>query len=628
MSLPRVGSLETFLGIPGGAGAHRRDSADNSRRGSISSIGSASLRARKITFNPLPESWDPVSRSLSTETFGGAAGEDASLLQQAQLQPPHTVGAFEVPQWKRILQVVVTVINCLLAAGIVFGYAAIKPVLKKEGAYRDTCDGDDTCIELHLNFMFTVAAVATNIAALPIGAILDYHGPRVCGLLGACFLAVGALMLAFAGDLPFDGFLAGYLFLALGGPFTYIASYHLSNAFPRRSGLILALLTGAFDASSALFLVYRLVYESTGDSFGHHDFFLAYLVVPVLIIVTQLTVLPKQSYKTVGEMVDDIQAGSGVVGGRGELYDPDNEGAVVDDQVDEQTALLREEQRQSDLEQHRLQQQQQQQVAIQGIDELLGAGAGASIAGDSGYLGMEGDNSGKNAIDERVSHEAAKNERSGVWGAMHSSTAWEQLCSPWFVLVCLFTVVQMTRINYFVATIRGQYESLLGSGPAIDMNNFFDLALPLGGIISIPFIGGILDSTSTVVVLSTLVTVATTIGVLGVLPYTWAGYANIVLFVLYRPFYYTAVSDYCAKVFGFRTFGTVYGTIICLAGVLNFSQSLLDYMFRVTFDGNPVPVNLLLLAMGLVIGLLLVGFVWVQSRLLGGRRKGSHNGTA
>lgn len=179
----------------------------------------------------------------------------------------------------------------------------------------------------------------------------------------------------------------------------------------------------------------------------------------------------------------------------------------------------------------------------------------------------------------------------------------------------------MTRINYFVATIRPQYEAMFGSKEkAIAINHFFDLALPLGGIISIPFIGAILDHTSTVVVLATLVTVATTIGVLGVLPYMWAAYANICLFVLYRPFYYTAVSDYSAKVFGFQTFGTVYGTIICLSGLLNFSQSGLDYLFHETFNGNPVPVNLILLSLGLVIGVSLVGYVTLEGRLY--RKKG------
>lgn len=473
---------------------------------------------------------------------------------------------------------------CLFSAGVVFGYAALKPVLKKEGAYESICHGGDTCMEIHLNLMFTVAAVATNVAALPVGAILDHYGPRVCGVLGCVFLAIGALSMSFARNLPFDAFLVGYLFLALGGPFTYISSFQLSNAFPRHSGLILALLTGAFDASSALFLVYRIIYEKTGGTFGHHKFFLVYLVVPVVILGFQLTLLPRRSYKTVGEIIEVIE---------GPVYDdipvvPDAGNA--DDQVDEQTALLREEQRERRVS------------IVHNIEELLGS--------------SEADK------DKQVQREEARNEKSGVWGVMHNRTAWEQICSPWFVLVCLFTVVQMTRINYFVATIRPQYEALLGSKQkAIEINNFFDLALPLGGIISIPFIGVILDHTSTVAVLTTLVTVATAIGVLGVLPYAWAAYANVVLFVLYRPFYYTAVSDYSAKVFGFRTFGKVYGTIICLAGLLNFSQSGLDFLFHQTFRGDPVPVDLLLLALGLVIGFCLVGFVAVRARELGKKRE-------
>jgi hypothetical protein len=101
----------------------------------------------------------------------------------------------------------------------------------------------------------------------------------------------------------------------------------------------------------------------------------------------------------------------------------------------------------------------------------------------------------------------------------------------------------MTRINYFVATIRSQYTYLFHSlDKAVEINNFFDVALPVGGVISVPFIGLLLDNTSTTFTLSLLVTIATTIGILGVIPETWAAYAGIVLFVLYRPLYYTAVS--------------------------------------------------------------------------------------
>lgn len=512
------------------------------------------------------------------------------------IQHPEADAAFEVPKWKRVrkyplcpflltdqdnilmhgtVQVGVTVLYCLFAAGVVFGYAAIKPVLKKEGAYRDICSdpgpggvSEDTCVEIHLNLMFTVAAVATNVAALPIGAILDHYGPRVCGLMGAFFLALGSLTLSFENKVPFDGLLFGYLFLALGGPFTYISAFQLSNAFPRNSGLVLALLTGAFDASSALFLVYRIIFERSGGSFGHRKFFLYYLVVPAVIVIFQFAILPAHSYKTIGEMIEEVEEPL--------------PGTPMADQVDESTALLHEEQRQA------------REDLAANLEEVL---------------------EGNPKADRQAKREERKNEISGVWGVMHQNTVWQQLRSPWFIFICLFTVVQMTRINYFVATIRPQYEAIFGNPKdAEEINNFFDLALPLGGIISIPFIGLVLDHTSTVTVLATLVTVATSIGVLGIIPERWSAYLGVVLFVLYRPFYYTAVSDYSAKVFGFRTFGTVYGTIICLSGLFNFSQSGLDYLFHETFHGNPMPVNLILLSAGLAIGIALVLYVAIKAR--------------
>ncbi|KAF4123335.1 Major Facilitator Superfamily [Geosmithia morbida] len=568
MSFHRVASIETLTDH------HVRRASD------------AGHRPRRLSFNPLPQPWDPSQPELGKATD---VRDHAPVLAPPAFVESDAVGAFEVPVWKRIAQIAAAVTWCLFAAGIVFGYAAIKPVLKREGAYRDQCPGDDnsTCVEIHLNLMFTVAAVGTNVAALPVGAILDRFGPRVCGLVGSVFLASGALLLSYAQHLAFDGFLLGYLLLALGGPFTFISSFQLSNAFPRQSGLILALLTGAFDSSSAIFLIYRLVYDATRGAFDHHRFFLVYLVVPAFVVVAQVTLMPAKSYKTVGELVDMVE----------EVQH--HSSSAYDDQVNEETALLQDERRQ----QHQQHQQRQRRfndeaTVIDEIESLLGSTRG----------------------DEQLDAEERKNVTSGVWGIMHDKTVVEQVTSPWFILICLFTVVQMTRINYFVATIYPQYESLLGDGElAAQVNTFFDVALPVGGLVAIPLIGIVLDNTSTVTVLSALVSFAAVIGVLGVLPYVWAAYANILLFVVYRPFYYTAVSDYTAKVFGFRTFGTVYGLIICLSGLLNLSQSALDLLFHNTFRGDPVPVNLMLLTLGLVIGTTLVAFVSVQLRRIHSR---------
>jgi multisubunit Na+/H+ antiporter MnhC subunit len=307
------------------------------------------------------------------------------------------------------------------------------------------------------------------------------------------------------------------------------------------------------------------LYEATGGKLNTHRLFLIYLVVPVFILIVQLFIMPKESYKTVSEVVHDAEE---------EINAP----TPPDVTESERRSIL--ERRES----------VQEEVSL-----LL--------------------NKSTNA--KRARREESKNARSGVWGALHGYSASEQIKSPWFWLITLFTVVQMTRINYFVATIRSQEQYLLGSPEkAKTVNNFFDVALPLGGVLSIPFIGTLLDNTSTPFALASLVVVATIIGILGCLPYMWAAIANVCLFVLYRPFYYTTVSDYSAKVFGFQTFGKVYGLIICLAGLFNFLQSPLDAMTHKVFNENPIPVNIILLGLAVVVGVALVSFIFAKSRNL------------
>lgn len=75
-------------------------------------------------------------------------------------------------------------------------------------------------------------------------------------------------------------------------------------------------------------------------------------------------------------------------------------------------------------------------------------------------------------------------------------------------------------------------------------------------------------------------------------------------------------SDYATKVFGFATFGRVYGTIICLSGLVNFSQYGLDSLTHGPFQGNPVPINVALVVAGFLVGVVLVGFVAVAGRRL------------
>ena len=481
---------------------------------------------------------------------------------------------------------------CLTASGIVFGFAALKEVLIAEGAYRELCTQDEFARDERLCYMqdqryvlpgsavppntsrlnlnFIIGSVTTNLSALFVGSLLDRYGPKLCGFISCVVLFLGALSMALESSLPIDGYALGFFLLALGGTFSFVPSFHLSNAFPQFQGLILALITGAFDASAAIFLAFRILYQS-GASL--RQLFLIYLVVPILILFANLLLLPSQSYETRSEvqthrkeLEDDL----------GDLHDSDDELPTADMfRVRSGRAARRKE-------------------SVAQIDDLIG--------------------SPKAQIEHDVK-EDDKKIASGVWGILHGVPARKQMVSPFFILIALFTVLQMTRFNFFISTIWSQYEYMLESPKrATEVTEFFDLALPIGGVATVPFIGLLLDHTSTVTVLSLLVLMSTVIGALGAIPNATAAYTNVCLFVIFRPLYYSAMSDYAAKVFGFATFGTVYGTIVCLSGLSLFSQPVLQALVHDIYYEDPGPVNLALAGVGLLIGIALLMYVDAQAR--------------
>ncbi|EAW13423.1 putative MFS transporter [Aspergillus clavatus NRRL 1] len=520
-------------------------------------------------------------------------------------QPPVTDDTSGTPAYKvsttvRLAQVLITILACWFASGIVFGFAALKPVLVEEGVYRDLCtdeelaDGVELCHQqdLQLNFFFTISSITANVSALPVGTILDRYGSRVCGFAGCALLATGSALMALSFSRPgFDGYIVANFFLALGGTFIFVPSFQIANAFPKHAGIIVALVTGAFDASAAVYLFYRLVYEQTHEAFTPQEFFLGYLAVPAFILVALLTVMPRTDYQSTQQLEVKIEKAKDATR---DIHESDAE-------IESDAELRRVRNRRA----------KQRRDKMRQIDEVLG------------------DEAERRQRDE---HEEERHAASAVWGVLHGLPAHAQMATPWFILITLLTVLQMLRMNYFIATIRAQYEFMLGSEDAAErINDFFDVALPLGGVLATPFIGLLLDHLSVPTMLTLIVLLTTLIGGLNSVPATWAAYTTVSLFVLLRPLYYSPMSpantlnlgksDYATKVFGFATFGRVYGSIICISGLVNFSQYALDALTHGPFAGNPIPINIFLAAAGFVVGMGLVLYVYVASGRLREKRE-------
>ena len=295
-----------------------------------------------------------------------------------------------------------TIFACWVASGIVFGFAALKPVLVEEGVYHDNCseselrEGIELCTkqDLGLNFFFTVASITANVSALPVGTILDRYGSRLCGLIGCFLLAIGSVLMILSFHQPgFQGFIAGNFFLALAGTFIFVPSFQIANAFPRHAGKIVALVTGAFDASAAVFLFYRYAYEGSGRTFTPDKFFMGYLAVPVIILLALVTFMPKRDYQTTFQLESKIE----------QAEDATRDVHSSDDEIENARELIRVRSKRANLRKEQIHQ----------INEVLG---------------------GADVRQQRAEREEDRQQKSQVWGVLHGLPAHKQMATPWFIL--------------------------------------------------------------------------------------------------------------------------------------------------------------------------------------------------
>lgn len=300
----------------------------------------------------------------------------------------------------------------------------------------------------------------------------------------------------------FDGYILGNLFLGLGGTLLFVSSFQLADAFPKYSGTVVALVTGAFDASAAVFLFYRISYEASNGILTPARFFFGYLIIPALMVVAEFTFMPSHAYHDTTELEQKIDKANDRM-----LDVHDSDDGISDDGELRRVRSIRAQRRADKLGQ---------------IEGLLG-----------------------NSEERQERHDLVERHQaiSGVWGVLHDVPFSTQILSPWFILLLLLTVVQMLRMNYFIATIREQYLYMLRSeGDARAINNLFDVALPTAGIISTPFIGLVLNNFSIATILLALTLFIALIGALNCIPSLWAGYMTVIAFVIFRPLYYSVLS--------------------------------------------------------------------------------------
>ncbi|XP_056128685.1 solute carrier family 43 member 3b [Rhinichthys klamathensis goyatoka] len=168
------------------------------------------------------------------------------------------------------LTLVSGLLECLGFAGAVFGWATLVFVLKSEGYFSslcvnatvngtaaEDCRGQDEQFSL----VFTIASFMNNFLTLPNGFLFDHFGTTVARLLGISVYTAGMLLIAFSTPVSSVLLFPALSFIAVGGILFLMTNIQVANLFGAHRSTIITLYNGAFDSSSAVFLIVKLLFE-------------------------------------------------------------------------------------------------------------------------------------------------------------------------------------------------------------------------------------------------------------------------------------------------------------------------------------------------------------------------------
>ncbi|KAG4107317.1 MFS general substrate transporter [Neocallimastix lanati (nom. inval.)] len=433
---------------------------------------------------------------------------------------------------RKILLVIFGVFSALTTSGIIFGFQALKSILIENKVYFELCESTKEnneitqCNEQILKFslMFSLASTATNAFSLPIGFLLDKYGPRVSCYIGSILFFFGCLLLGLSGP-SFNGYLIGFLLLGIAGPFIFISTLHFSTVFPKKSGLIMAALTGSFDASSVIFLLFNKLYYFFDKKYSVQTFFLVYMIVPIIIFIANSFLMPKTSLQWSESESEDL------------INESDEFSSLLNN--DKETSI---------------------------------------ISSTNNYQSI---------ISEHEQNENRNKEKD-----IKEMTSWEQMKTKEYILITLLTSIFMIRLNFYISTTEEQFSTISNDEDGIKNTvQFFNIMLPLAGVLSIMPIGWLLDNFKIYIGFTVLCLMALIFGVLSLIPSLSLQFISIIIFVFMRPLLYTSGNDFSSKTFGFKTFGRVYGLMNLISSIVNFGQYAVEYLVVNVFNGQFIEIN-------------------------------------
>jgi MFS family permease len=142
--------------------------------------------------------------------------------------------------------------------------------------------------------MFVVGTFFSYLGPLCLGLILDAYGPRVCSLCSIFVIGIGCALFGISDKDTANYFMPAICLIAFGGPGAQSAIIHLSNLFPNWKATATAIITGSFQLSFIIFLLFDQLW--TDQQISYQTLFLGYSFVCVANAVISIFLWPDIPY--------------------------------------------------------------------------------------------------------------------------------------------------------------------------------------------------------------------------------------------------------------------------------------------------------------------------------------------
>ncbi|XP_057315821.1 large neutral amino acids transporter small subunit 4-like [Hydractinia symbiolongicarpus] len=193
-----------------------------------------------------------------------------ALIPQSQFNKP----------WFLTLFLIIAIIQLFLASSAIYGYSSILVIFKKMKFYQYLCETKNltgspnktvvvsetlTCNDQDkaLNLLFVLGWLFHNLVKLVTGPLVDRVGPQVSQYISCVFLLLFGFTLAYAKEgLEYLVFIA-FFELAIGSSITLLTCFQVVNIlFKENKAIFICLMSGAIDASTAVFILFLAIFES------------------------------------------------------------------------------------------------------------------------------------------------------------------------------------------------------------------------------------------------------------------------------------------------------------------------------------------------------------------------------